>query len=100
MSLETLLILLLIMQVLGPSFFARFETEHPGWRKALKWSIIHGGTIGLYYVVEGWAILFPLTILAMGLTVHFVICAKYGFHPFYATPRKKYYEFRGWAWPE
>ena len=47
MGIELELIVLLVVQTLGTSFFAIFEVETPGWRKALKWAIISGGTLGL-----------------------------------------------------
>ena len=99
MELEHVLLVLLIIETLGMCIFKRFETETPIRRSLLKWTIIVGGTLGLYYVVGGWAILFPLGMLALGGTVHVVICRKEGFHPVYATPRREYYAYRGWAWP-
>jgi hypothetical protein len=38
--------------------------------------------------------------LAAGVTVHVAVCRKDRFHPIYATPRRGYYAFRGWAWRE
>ena len=38
--------------------------------------------------------------VAPGSIVHTVWCKKHSIHPIYATPRRKYYELRGWVWPE
>jgi hypothetical protein len=36
----------------------------------------------------------------LGLVVHLVWCRKNGIDPLRATPRRRYYEMRGWDWPE
>jgi len=36
----------------------------------------------------------------VGGTVHVLYCRKHGIHPVHATPRRKYYELRNWAWQE
>lgn len=99
MELEHVLLTLLIMQTLGMQIFKRFEAETAIWRSLLKWTIIIGGTVGLYFGIGGWAILFPLLAVAVGSVVHVVICRQRGFHPIFASPRKEYYAYRGWAWP-
>ena len=99
MSLEYVLLTLLVLQTLGMCTFKRFETETAVWRGLLKWTIANGGTIALYYAVGGWALLFPLAFGVLGATAHVVICKKEGFHMIYATPREKYYAYRGWTWP-
>ena len=91
MGLEHVLLTLLILQTLGMCTFKRFETETAVWRGLMKWTIANGGTIALYYIVGGWALLFPLTFGLLGATVHVVICKKEGFHMIYATPRERYY---------
>lgn len=98
MSVE--LAVLLVIAVLGPAFFAGFEVETPGWRKALKWGVICGGTLLLSRRVGHWSLLLPAAAAVAGLTVHFLWCRKHGIHPLHATPRRRYYELRGWAWPE
>ena len=100
MGLELELIVLLVVQTLGSAIFARFETETPIWKRLLKWSIMHGGTIGLYFLVGHWSLLFPLAMGVLGGTLHFVVCRKHGFDLINATPRRAYYAFRGWHWPE
>ncbi len=100
MSLTTVLCILLAIHTVGAAVFARFETETPITRRLFKWAFIHGGTIALYFVVGGWCLLLPGFMLAAGVTIHTVVCRKHGFHPIYATPRREYYAFRGWAWPE
>lgn len=91
---------LLILQTLGTSLFARFEVETPVSRKLLKWGILIGGTVGLYFLVGHWALVLPLTLMALGSTFHLMYCRRKGIHPMYATPRRKYYELRGWKWQE
>ena len=100
MGIELELAMLLAVQTLGTSFFAAFEVETPGWRKALKWTIVVGGTLGLYAVVGHWALLFIAFWGVVGGTVHVLYCRKHGIHPLRETPRRKYYELRGWSWQE
>ena len=100
MTLQAVLITTLVAQSLGTLIFSQFEVETPIWRRLLKWTIFHGGTLGLYFLVGPWCLLFPAAGLGVGSTVHFVVCRRKGFHPIYATPRREYYAFRGWAWPE
>ncbi len=100
MGVELELVFLLTVMTLGTSFFAVFEVETPGWRKALKWTIVHASTIGLYFAVGHWALAFPLAAGAAGTTFHFIWCRKQGIHPMLATPRRRYYELRGWQWVE
>ena len=100
MGIELELLVLLIIETLGLTIFAAFEVETPIWRRLLKWTIINGATIGLYFVVGHWALLFPLAGILIGGTVHVIICRREGFDVFKATPRKQYYAFRGWEWLE
>lgn len=72
--------------------------ETAPWRKLTKWLVITGGTVGLYALLGHWALAFPTALAVLGGTVHFVWCRRNGIHPFRATPRRKYYELRGWAW--
>jgi hypothetical protein len=94
------LVVLLILAILGPAYFAAFEVETPGWRKALKWTLICGVTLALSLVAGHWALLFPISAAVAGLTVHFWWCTRNGIDPLRATPRRRYYELRGWSWPE
>jgi peptidoglycan biosynthesis protein MviN/MurJ (putative lipid II flippase) len=91
---------LLAMAILGPAFFSPFETETPGWRKALKWGVVVGATVALYPVAGHWSLVLPFTLAALGLTVHFWWCHREGIHPLRATPRRRYYELRHWTWPD
>lgn len=100
MSIELELGVLLLIQLTGSAFFARFEVETPAMRKIFKWLMIDGITIGLYYLVGHYAIIFPLAMICLGTTTHIVICKKNGIDPLRATPRKKYYELRKWKWEE
>ena len=91
---------LLVLAILGTSFFAVFEVETPGWRKALKWAFLSGATLGLSVVVGHWALLLPFFGAIAGLGFHVGWCARHGIDPVRATPRRRYYELRGWKWVE
>ena len=100
MGIQLELVFLIVLMTLGTSFFAVFEVETPGWRKMTKWMIVHGATVGLFFAVGHWALVFPIVAGGMGLTFHFVWCNSKGIHPLRATPRRRYYELRGWQWQE
>ena len=57
-------------------------------------------TLTLYGFIGHWAAVVPIGFSCLGLVVHFVWCRKNGIHPFRATPQKRYYQLRGWAWHE
>ena len=59
MGIELELYVLIGLLALGSSIFAVFEVETPRWRKVLKWLIVVGGTVGLYYTVGHLALVFP-----------------------------------------
>ncbi len=99
MGIELELLVLLIIQTVSTSFFAVFEVETPAWRKLLKWTLVIGGTLGLYALVGHWALLWPLGLGALGGTAHVVYCRKHGIDLLHATPRRTYYALRGWTWP-
>ncbi len=100
MGVELELAVVLLIVILGSSIFAVFEVETPWWRKLLKLLIVAGGTVGLYYGVGHWALALPLGLAALGGAFHFVWCRRHGIHPLNATPREKYYDLRGWTWPQ
>jgi hypothetical protein len=100
MGIELELALLLVLQVVGTETFAPFEIETPAWRKILKWLIVAGITLGLYTFIGHWAAAVPVSLGLLGLTFHFIWCKKNGIHPLRATPRRRYYELRGWPWRE
>lgn len=91
---------LLAIAILGGAGFAVFEVETPWWRKALKWALVCAITLSLYRGVGHWAVLFPIVSGLLGVTFHVWWCRKHGIDPANATPRKRYYELRGWAWKE
>jgi hypothetical protein len=99
-GIEIELVVLLILQTLGTSFFSKFEAETPVIKRLMKWMILNGVTIGSYFLVGHLSLIFPLFIMALGATFHFTYCKKNAIHPLNATPRKKYYELRGWKWQE
>ena len=100
MGIELELSALLFMLTVGMVVFGRFKVERPAWRGLLKWAIVILGTVGLYQLVGHWSLLFPAAAGVIGGTVHTVWCRKHSIHPIYASPRRRYYELRGWTWPE
>jgi hypothetical protein len=100
MGIEPELAELLIIQLLGNSFFSHFEGETPAWKKILKWLVFDGLIIGLYFICGHRALLLPVILLIPGAVVHIRWCRKHGIHPVKATPKRKYYGLRGWKWPE
>ncbi len=100
MGIELELLFLLITLTVGMVTFGRFEAERPIWRGLLKWAIFIAGTLGLYQLVGHWSLLFPAAGLVAGSTVHIIWCRRHDIHPLYATPRRRYYDLRGWEWPD
>jgi hypothetical protein len=100
MGIELELAELLIIHLLASNFFARFEVETPAIKKIVKWLLIFGITVGLYYWLNHWALIFPIFAVIPGTIYHFHWCKKNGIDPLKATPRKKYYQLRGWTWEE
>ena len=99
MGIELELAVLLAFAIIGQSTFARFEIETPAIRKILKWFTMAGMTLLLYRFVGHWSLLLPMALGAMGSTFHVFWCRRNGIDPIRATPARKYYELRGWAWP-
>ena len=98
MGIELELGVLLGLLLFGSQVFAPFEIETPAWRKILKWSIVIGLTLALYGPLGHWASVVPLGLGGLGFAVHMVWCRKNRIHWLRATPRRRYYELRGWAW--
>ena len=91
---------MLVIQLIMTNFFAKFEVETPAFRKIIKWLIIAGITVGLYFLIGHWSVLFPVIALIPGTIYHFRWCKKNGIDPLRATPRKKYYKLRNWKLEE
>ncbi len=100
MGVELELYVLLAIVILGSSMFSVFEVETPRLRKLFKWLVLVSVTIGLYYVVGHVALVVPFGALVLGATVHFTWCRRHGIDPIHATPRRRYYQLRGWQWPD
>ena len=100
MGIELELGFLLVFQIVGTGIFAPFEVETPPWKKIVKWGVIAALTIGLYQLIGHWSILVPTAVGLAGLTFHLIWCKKNGIDPLRATPRRRYYELRGWQWPD
>ena len=99
-SMEIVLSTLIIIQMLGSIIFAPFELETPIWRKLLKWLIFDSITVGLYFLIGHWALIFSVILLTLGVLFHLNFCRKNGIDFLKATPRRKYYELRKWQWVE
>ena len=99
MGIELELFVLLVFAVLGQSTFARFEIETSPIRKMFKWASLCALTLGLSLVIGHWALLVPVLLGAAGTAFHIVWCRRNGIDPIRATPRRRYYELRGWPWP-
>ena len=97
---EIELLVLLAFAILGPAIFSVFELETPWWRKVLKWGVLSALTLGLYSAVGHWALAVPIGLGLLGSSFHLWWCRKQGIDPLRATPRRRYYELRGWAWPD
>ncbi len=91
---------LLVLHVLGTSIFTAFEVETAWWRTTLKWAIVIALTYVVYQFFGHWALAVGFTAAVVGATVHFTWCRRHGIDPLHATPRRKYYELRGWTWPQ
>ena len=97
---EIELAVLLALIILGTGIFAVFEVETPWWRKVLKWSILSGVTLLLARSIGHWALALPAAMGLLGATFHFWWCRRNGIDPLRALPRRRYYELRGWRWPD
>ena len=91
---------LLVLHILGTSIFTAFEVETPWWRLGLKWAILIGLTYAVYFFFGHWALAVGIAAGLIGSTVHFTWCQRHKIDPIRATPRRKYYELRGWTWQE
>lgn len=98
---EKILLILLIGHIIGVAFFGKFEADSPWWRALIKWSIILGIIYGIDAAFGNEIATYVLVALfVVSLIVHFAWCYAHGIHPIHATPRKKYFELRGWTWKE
>lgn len=100
MGFEIELALLLGLHIIGTAVFGRFEAETSAWRKIFKWTILTGLTFAVYQFSGHWALFVPLFGVGSGLIFHFYWASKNQIHPINATPRRRYYELRGWQWSE
>jgi hypothetical protein len=97
---ELELLVLLALTVFGSSVFAVFEVETAPWRKVTKWGVVVALTWLVHSRFGHLALLVPAVLGLAGVTFHLVWCRRHGIHPLRATPRRRYYELRGWGWPE
>jgi hypothetical protein len=98
---EKELLALLFINVMGYGVFGKFESHSPWWRSVLKWSAM----VGIVWAVSTYfgqsvALFVLLAMTALAIVIHVLWCNKHGIHPIEATPRKKYFELRGWKWEE
>lgn len=90
------LAVLLGIHIVGSGTFAVFEGETAPWRKILKWTLLSLLTLGAARWIGHAALAIPIGMGLLGLGFHFWWCSRNGIHPLHATPRRKYYELRGW----
>lgn len=90
---------LFILCALATSVFDRFEAETPAWRKCARWAFAAVVTLGTTPVLGHWSLALLGGFAALGGVVHLWWCTRHGIHPLRATPRRRYYELRGWTWP-
>jgi hypothetical protein len=90
MGIELELAVLLALVILGTAVFGVFEIGSPRWRRILKWLVLTGATLGLYYAFGHWAVAFALTAAAASIGYHLWWCRRQGIHWLKATPRRKY----------
>ncbi len=93
-------IVLFGLAIVGNALFGRFEVETAWWKRILKWTILAVISIITYQYFGHWALLIIIGPALFGLIFHFIWCSKNGIHPLKASPRKKYYQLRGWDWKE
>lgn len=91
---------LYLLQTVGHSVFDKFEVQTAAWRKILKWLLVLGLTAAIYRWAGHWAIAVIVGLGGMGAVLHTVWCRRNGIDPLRATPRKRYWELRGWEWRE
>ena len=91
---------LLAVAVVGQAIFAVFEVETPAWRKILKWAFVVGLTLGSARLIGHWALVWPIGGGMAGMVGHTIWCRRHGIDPIRGTPRRRYYELRGWTWHE
>jgi hypothetical protein len=98
---ETELLMLFFAHLVGIAIFGKFQSQTPWWRHILKWSIILliGYLLNIKFGQTVTLVTFAIVFL-LGIIGHVLWCRKHNIHPFNATPRKKYYQLRGWAWEE
>lgn len=100
MGIEIELVSLFALCAVSSSVFDKFEAETPVARKLLRWLIAAALTLGPYPFVGHWSLV-PLAAFAvLGLSAHVIWCLRNKIHPLTATPRRRYYQLRGWTWPE
>jgi hypothetical protein len=98
---EKELLALLFINVMGYAIFGKFESHSPWWRSVLKWSAMVAflWTLTAYFG-HAVALIVLLILTIMAISIHILWCTKHGIHPIAATPRRKYFELRGWKWEE
>lgn len=91
---------LFVLCVAGTSLFDRFECETAAWKKMLRWTMAAALSQGAAALWGYWALAVLAAMAMAGLTVHLRWCRAHGIDPLRATPRRRYYELRGWPWVE
>jgi hypothetical protein len=100
MDMQPELLTLLLVAVVGQSVFAPFEVESAPWRKLLKWSVVVAITLGARRLIGHAATAIPIVLGLIGVAFHVWWCRRHAIDALRATPRRRYYELRGWRWVE
>lgn len=90
---------LFVVCALVTSVFDRFEVETAAWRKCARWALAAGLTVGTTPALGHWSLAVLGGFAAIGGCMHWWWCTRHGIDPLRATPRRRYYELRGWTWP-
>lgn len=98
-GIELELFVVALFVILGADVFAPFEVETAAWKKITKWSVFLALVLGLYPVLGHGVLIVTSGLGAAGMWVHWRWCRQHGIDPLRATPRRRYYELRGWRWP-
>lgn len=98
---ENVLLALFIFLSLGIAVFGKFQMDAPWWQLFIKWMAILGVSY-LLFINFGETVTYVVFVILISISfiIHFAWCRKNGIHPLKATPRKKYYQLRGWEWKE
>ena len=85
----------------GNVLFRHFDPKLPLWRRVMKSAIALAITaaISCRFGHRGVLIAFGIAMLPL-IYVHGIWLPRHGVNGWTGEPRKRYYELRGWEWPD